>query len=114
MPPLNKTQFLTVLSSVANTTFPSLNNTATITGAGLNSKNGFRYRRKNGEGSLITLPFNPIYDTYLHFYGCKVITTKMVRIQLASYGSYDSFWMALMLAMKLGTRNATNPNAIDM
>ena len=38
----------------------------------------------------------------------------MVEEQLGTYKSYASFWMALMLAMGLAIRNATNPNAIDM
>ena len=108
---MGKPEFISRLSPVSLKTFPSFNGKKTITGKGLNSKNGFQYVRKN---ALVTLPFTPIYETYLHFYRRKEIISEMVEEQLGTYKSYASFWMALMLAMGLAIRNATNPNAIDM
>lgn len=108
---MEEVEFISRLSPVSLKTFPSFDGNKTITGKGLNAKNDFQYIRKN---VLVTLPFAPIYETYLHFYRRKEITSKMVEEQLGEYKDYASFWMALMLAMRLAIRNTTNPNAIDM
>lgn len=109
---IEKSIFILYLNFIHAATFPSLDRKVTITGEGLTSKNGFKYRWERGK--LITLPFKPLYNTYLHFWGCNNITSKMVEEQLGTYKSHAPFWMALMLAMELAIRNATNPNAIDM